>query len=264
MSVCGHLGNYNTATSRTHVRFSFSTHEAAGGNVAPLSAFEAADLRIYKATDGAALSDVERNSAVGITMTSPFDSLTGVHAVDIDLSDNTHAGFYATGCYYEVHLCPDETIDGQTITGVCLCSFEVGDPVLTAIATLPTNAQMEARTLPSAGYASPTNITAGTITTVTNLTNLPTMPTDWITALGVSAGAANKVADAYLDRADAVEAGLTPRQAMRLSTAVDAGKLSGAATTTIVIRNAVADSKARVTATVDSSGNRSAVTYDLS
>jgi hypothetical protein len=31
----------------------------------------------------------------------------------------------------------------------------------------PTNAEMEARTLVSAGYASPTNITAGTITTVT-------------------------------------------------------------------------------------------------
>lgn len=37
----------------------------------------------------------------------------------------------------------------------------------------PTNAEMEARTLVSAGYASPTNITAGTITTVTNLTNAP-------------------------------------------------------------------------------------------
>jgi hypothetical protein len=36
-----------------------------------------------------------------------------------------------------------------------------------------------------------------------------------------------------------------------------AGKLAGAATTTITIRNAVADSKARVTATVDSDGNRS-------
>lgn len=37
----------------------------------------------------------------------------------------------------------------------------------------PTNAEMEARTLVSANYATPTNITAGTITTVTNLTNAP-------------------------------------------------------------------------------------------
>ena len=40
-----------------------------------------------------------------------------------------------------------------------------------AIADIPTVAEFNARTLVSAGYASPTNITAGTITTTTNLTN---------------------------------------------------------------------------------------------
>lgn len=133
MSVHGHLGNYNTATSRTHVRFTFSTHDAAGANVAPSSAFEAADLRIYKATDGAALSATQRSSAAGITMTSPFDSLTGVHNVTIDLTDNTDSGFFSSGCYYEVWLCPDETVDSQTITGVCLCSFEIGVPAVNTI-----------------------------------------------------------------------------------------------------------------------------------
>lgn len=73
----------------------------------------------------------------------------------------------------------------------------------------------------------------------------------------------NAVADAILDRANAIEAGLTPRQAMRLIVAALAGELSGAETTTIVIRNAVADSKNRITAVVDTSGNRSAITYDL-
>lgn len=48
----------------------------------------------------------------------------------------------------------------------CTDSLNAYDP--------PTNAEMEARTLVSAGYASPTNITAGTITTVTNLTNAAT------------------------------------------------------------------------------------------
>ena len=37
--------------------------------------------------------------------------------------------------------------------------------------------------------ASPTNITAGTITTVTNLTNLPSIPANWLTAAGIAAGA---------------------------------------------------------------------------
>ncbi len=70
-------------------------------------------------------------------------------------------------------------------------------------------------------------------------------------------------ADALLDRANGVETGLTPRNALRLQAAATAGKLSGAATNTNTIRNAVADSKDRITATVDADGNRTAITYDL-
>ena len=121
------LGFFNTSTSRTHVRFPFSTHAAAGANVAPLSGFEAADLKIYRAADGAAISATDRSSASGITMTSPFDSLTGFHTVDIDLTDNADSGFYAAGYAYFVVLAPDsETIDSQTITGVLLATFEIG------------------------------------------------------------------------------------------------------------------------------------------
>jgi len=57
--------------------------------------------------------------------------------------------------------------------------------------------------------------------------------------------------------------GLTLRQALRLIAAATAGKVSGAGTSTITIRNAVADSKARIIATVDSAGNRTDITYDL-
>jgi hypothetical protein len=85
-----------------------------------------------------------------------------------------------------------------------------------------------------------------------------------IDAAALATDAANEIADAYLDRANAIEVGLTPRQAQRLEAAALAGKLSGAATTTVVIRNAVADSKNRITATVDSDGNRSAVAIDVS
>jgi hypothetical protein len=78
----------------------------------------------------------------------------------------------------------------------------------------------------------------------------------------LSASERNAIADAYLDRANAIETGLTPRGGFRLIAAAVAGKLSGAATTTITVRNAVADSKARLTATVDSDGNRTAITWD--
>jgi hypothetical protein len=127
------LGSYNIATARTHVRFQFSTHAGTGGNVAPSSAFEAADLRIYRAADSAAYSATERTSASGITMTSPFDSLVGVHDVAIDLTDDTHVGFYAAGYRYSVVLAPDETIDGETITGVVLAEFEIGPPPVNTV-----------------------------------------------------------------------------------------------------------------------------------
>lgn len=64
------------------------------------------------------------------------------------------------------------------------------------------------------------------------------------------------------DLSDGIESALTPRQALRLIAAALAGRISGAGGTTVTIRNAVADSKSRIVATVDSSGNRSAITTD--
>jgi hypothetical protein len=55
---------------------------------------------------------------------------------------------------------------------------------------------------------------------------------------------------------------VTMRQALKLMVATLGGKLSGAATTTVVIRNAADDTDV-VTATVDADGNRSAVTLSL-
>lgn len=60
-----------------------------------------------------------------------------------------------------------------------------------------------------------------------------------------------------------IETGLTLKNALRLIAAAAAGKLSGADTATNTIRNAVADDKNRITATVDEDGNRTAITYDL-
>jgi hypothetical protein len=60
-----------------------------------------------------------------------------------------------------------------------------------------------------------------------------------------------------------VENGLSFVQALRLVTATSAGKISWASGSTVTIRSAVADDKDRVVATVDSNGNRTAITYDL-
>jgi phage terminase large subunit-like protein len=60
---------------------------------------------------------------------------------------------------------------------------------------------------------------------------------------------------------EVVEGTLTFRQMLRLFMAALANKSSGGGTTSIAFRD-VADGKARISATVDSSGNRSAVTVD--
>ena len=72
----------------------------------------------------------------------------------------------------------------------------------------------------------------------------------------------DSLATAVLDNSE-VEDTLSVREALRLISAAVAGKLSGAAGTTVTIRNAVADDKDRIVATVDSNGNRTAITYDV-
>lgn len=70
------------------------------------------------------------------------------------------------------------------------------------------------------------------------------------------------IADEILDQ-QMIETGLTVRETLRLCAAALAGKISGSEGTTITIRSAVADDTDRIVATVDASGNRTALTYDL-
>lgn len=60
-----------------------------------------------------------------------------------------------------------------------------------------------------------------------------------------------------------IESGITAEQVMRILMASAAGKLSGAPGEPVTIRD-VADTKNRITATVDSAGNRTAITLDVS
>lgn len=89
-----------------------------------------------------------------------------------------------------------------------------------------------------------------------------TIATGAIDADALATDAVTEIANGFLDLADAVETGLTVRGHFRLQGAAHAGVLSGAGTNTMVMRNAVANSKARITATVDQTGNRTAVGTD--
>jgi hypothetical protein len=98
----------------TTVTCMFTTHASTGAPVAPLSAFEAADVVIYKNGSG-----TQRATADGVTMTSPFDSIAGLHCVVIDTSNNTgDGGFWVAGAQYTLVLSPDETVDGITVAKV--------------------------------------------------------------------------------------------------------------------------------------------------
>ena len=101
------------------VRVFFTTHDTDGARVAPSSAFEAADVELYKDGGG-----TPRSSTSGWTMTSPVNSKTGLHRLDIDLSDDTDAGFYAAGSDYNVVLYPDETVDAFSVVRV-IATFSI-------------------------------------------------------------------------------------------------------------------------------------------
>lgn len=112
------------------VRIYFSTNDGSGGAVAPSTAFEAADVAIYK--DNSATQKATTN---GITMTSPFDSIVGLHLLEIDTSNDTgDAGFWATGSDYSVVLNPDETVDSQTVVAA-LAQFSIENRNDSAAAT---------------------------------------------------------------------------------------------------------------------------------
>lgn len=69
-------------------------------------------IRIYKDN-----STTERSSSAGITDTEDFDTVTGVHHLRIDLSDNTDAGFYVAASEYQVVL-QGATIDTKSVSAV--------------------------------------------------------------------------------------------------------------------------------------------------
>jgi hypothetical protein len=107
----------------------------------------------------------------------------------------------------------------------------------------PTNAEMTARTLAAEDYFAPASdtVTVGTNNDKDGYT---------LSAAGV---------DAILD--EVVEGTTTMRQFLRLFASALLGKLSGGGTSTLAFRD-VGDTKARITATVDENGNRTAVVTD--
>lgn len=99
-----------------------------------VTALVAGDIEIYK--DG---SLTQRASDAGYVVDVDLDTTVGVHSIQIDLADNTTAGFYAAGSEYVVLVGPF-TVDAATIN-VAIARFKIGQPgavLNTTIATLST------------------------------------------------------------------------------------------------------------------------------
>ena len=179
-----YLGDFPTGQT---INCFFTTHTSLGGSSAPLTAFENADCKIYKGS-----SSTERTSQNGITMTSPFDTITGLHLLSIDTSDNTDAGFWAAGNDYTVVLNPDtETVDGQTVVAV-IARFSIDNRGLlrptVAQRTLDVSSGGEAG-LDWANVGSPTTTVGLSGTTVKTSTDVETKATDIQSRLPAALGA---------------------------------------------------------------------------
>lgn len=99
------------------LRYFYASNAAGGASAARTTA---GAYRVYKN-----ISTTERTSSAGITDFSGFDSVTGLNAVTIDLSNNTDAGFYAAANDYVVVLV-GAVVDGQTVN-VPLFQFSIAN-----------------------------------------------------------------------------------------------------------------------------------------
>lgn len=275
----------------------FASYASATGASITLTGLAVTDIEVYKGT-----SVTQRSSDAGYALIDTdgidIDGITGIHGFSIDTGDNTDAGFFVAGSFYSV-IVSAVTVDSQTvnfvaatfrllaaentagvqavdtvrISGTTQTARDVGANVDTT-----TSSRMATYTQPTGFLATSFHATgvasAGAMTSsLAILNHLETMIVDpgsgsyvfrsntGETILGTPGE--NGIASAILNFANGVETGLTVKEALRLISASAAGKLSGAATTSVVVRNAVADSKNRISATVDADGNRSAITYDL-
>jgi hypothetical protein len=100
-------GDFDT-TETVHIPVnSFSSDDPTAS--VTMTNLAAGDIEIHK--DGSA---TQRASDNGVTVDIDFDSITGNHMINIDLSDNTDAGFYSAGSRYLVRI-EGVTVDGGTL-----------------------------------------------------------------------------------------------------------------------------------------------------
>ena len=101
----------------------FPTYKTSDGTPVTMTGLAVGDIKVYK--NG---GTTERASTSGYTLLDTdgidFDTLTGIHGVSVDLSDDTTTDFWEAGARYFVVI-GDITVDGIT-TRLIAGTFEIG------------------------------------------------------------------------------------------------------------------------------------------
>lgn len=91
----------------------FDSFAGSTGASITITGLATSDIKVYKGT-----SMTERSSTAGFVLMDTdgidLDGITGIQGFSIDLSDNTDAGFYATGSFFWVVI-SSITVDTQTV-----------------------------------------------------------------------------------------------------------------------------------------------------
>lgn len=127
----------------------------------------------------------------------------------------------------------------------------------TSVDDVPTNAELTTAlgTLNNLSQAQAQTAAAAALTAYD-----PPTHAELTTALASGVALTSAAVDAIHD--EVIEGSITHRQSMRLANAANAGKTNGAGTGTFNIRD-LADSKNRIVASTDGTGNRTAITTDV-
>jgi hypothetical protein len=278
--ACAHEGNgfhtYAPAQAETnfdHIAFTFigtgaipatvqvyPTFPQTGDNFArlgaPAGASHAADVAAVKAQTAAIETDTQDVQArlPAALVSGRIDSSTGAMAANVMTAAAAAADL-------------TNELQNGLATAAAVAALQ------TTADDIPTNAELAARTLAAADYATAANLV--TVDTVADAIkaktdNLPSDPadqsviiaaTDAVLSAISALASAGAIADAVLD--EAVDGATTLRESLRLYNAALGGKVSGMAAGTPAFRD-LADSKDRIVAVTDADGNRTAVVLDLS
>lgn len=194
-----------------------------------------------------------------------------IQIIDVDLQDAMRFGLTAlpnavagTNGGLPTGNASGQVVMSSTVSGaIVAASFAAGAIDASAIATDAIgSAEISAAAVTKIQAGLSTYAGGDTAGTTTLLARLTAIRAALLDNLDVTVSSRSTLTAANV-WAFVIEGALTAQGVFRLVLASVANKLSGAATTTISIRD-VADTKNRIVATVDSDGNRSVVTIDPS